>query len=93
MKLAYSSIKRNVSELFVHVVDSCSGLISEHDSESFNVIRSFFENFINSQDLSLGCLSFELSSEMIPIFRFSNNFIGSEKSNSIDFGAWILLSR
>ena len=90
MKLAHSSIERNISVLFVHVVDSCSRLISENDAKSFNVIGSFFVNFVDGQDLSLSGFGFQLSSEMIPVFRFSDNFIGSKESNGIDFRVGIL---
>lgn len=47
MELADSSVKGDISVLFIHVVDSSSGLISKDDSEGFNVIGSLFENLVD----------------------------------------------
>ena len=87
MKLTDCTIKRNVSELFIHVVNASSGLISQDDSEGLDMIGSSFKNLINRKDLALSALRFELSSKMIPEFRLSNNIISSKESNSIDL--WV----
>ena len=47
MKLTDGSIERDVSVLFVHVVVSGSGLISEDDAEGLDVIGSSFEDFVD----------------------------------------------
>lgn len=93
MKLTDSTVKGDVSVLFIHVVDSSSGLISEDDAESFDVVGSFFVDFVDGEDLALSSLGLELPSKVIPEFRFSNDFVGSEKSQSIDFGVRFLFSR
>jgi hypothetical protein len=78
MQLTYCSVKWNVSELLIHVVNASSGLISEDDAESFDVIGSSFEDLINWQNLSLSALGLELSSQMIPEFGFSDDIISCE---------------
>lgn len=78
MKLADSAVEGDVSVLFIHVVNSGSGLISEDDAESFDVIGSFFIDFVDSKNLTLSSFSLELPSKMIPEFGFSNNFVGGE---------------
>jgi hypothetical protein len=87
VKLTDCTIKRNVSELFIHVVNASSRLISQDDSEGLDMIGSSFKNLINGKDLALSALRFELSSKMIPEFRLSNNIISSKESNSIDL--WV----
>jgi len=47
VQLADGSIQGNVSVLFVHVVVAGSGLISQNDSESFNVVWSFFKDLVD----------------------------------------------
>ena len=54
MKLTDSTIERNVSVLFIHVVDTSSGLISENYSEGFNMVRSPLVDLIDREDLTLG---------------------------------------
>jgi hypothetical protein len=66
MQLTDCSIKGNISEFFIHVMNAGSGLISEDDAEGLDVIGSSFEDFIDRQDLSLRALCFELSSQVIP---------------------------
>ncbi len=78
MKLTDSTVEGDVSVLFIHVVNSSSGLISEDDAESFDVIGSFFVDFVNSENLTLSSFSLELSSKVIPEFGFGNNFVGGE---------------
>ena len=78
VKLADSTVEGDVSVLFIHVVDSSSGLISEDDAESFDVIGSFFIDFVDCKNLTLSSFSLELPSKMIPEFGFSNNFVGGE---------------
>ena len=78
VKLTHSSIERNISVLFVHV-DMCSSrLISQDDTESFDVIGSSLKDFINTEDLSLSSFGFELATEMVPEFGFSDNFVDSK---------------
>lgn len=85
MELTNSSIKRNISELFVHVVVSSSGLISKDNAEGLDMIGSFFKDFVDSQDLSLGSFGFELTTEMVPEFCFGDNFVGCKESDGIYF--------
>ena len=59
-------------------MNSGSGLISEDDTEGFNVIGSSFINFVDSKNLTLSSFSFKLSSKVIPKLRFSDYFVGSE---------------
>ena len=47
VQLTDGSVQRDISVLLVHVVDSSSGLIFQNDSESFDVIWSSFENFVD----------------------------------------------
>ncbi len=47
VQLTHGSVQADVSVLFVHVVDSCPGLILEDDTESFDVIGSSFKDFID----------------------------------------------
>lgn len=47
VELADGSVEGDVSVLLVHVVNTSSGLISQHDSESFDMIGSFFVDLIN----------------------------------------------
>ena len=86
VKLADSSIERNISVLFVHV-DMCSSrLISQDNTESFDMIGSSLKDFINAEDLSLSSFGFELTTEMVPEFGFGDDFVDSKKSDSIDLG-------
>lgn len=93
VELADSSIERDVSVLLVHVVNSGSGLISEDNAEGFDMVGSFFIDFVDGKNLTLSCFGLELPSKMIPELGFSDNFVGSEQSEGIDFGVGILLSR
>eukprot|EP00178_Gracilaria_changii_P021125 TRINITY_DN6286_c0_g1_i1.p1 TRINITY_DN6286_c0_g1~~TRINITY_DN6286_c0_g1_i1.p1 ORF type:complete len:134 (-),score=8.48 TRINITY_DN6286_c0_g1_i1:79-480(-) len=92
VELTDCTIQRNISVFFVHVMNSGSGLIPEDNAESFNVVWPSFKNLINRQYLSLGALCLELSSKMIPEFGFSDNIIGSKKTDGINLGVWVLLS-
>lgn len=47
MKLADCPIERYISKLFVHIMNSCSRLISKNYSECFDVIGSSLEDLIN----------------------------------------------
>ena len=91
VKLTDGPVDRDVSVLFIHIVVSGSGLISENDAESFNVIWSSLKDFVHGENLSLGTLGLELTSQMVPEFGLSSNFISCEKSDSIYFGACISL--
>ena len=93
MELTNGSIKGNISVLLVHVVVSSSGLVSKDDSEGFDVIWSALEDLVNSKNLSLSALGFELSSQVVPKLGLSDNFISCEESNGIDFGVSVLFSR
>ena len=93
VKLTDSSVEGDISVFLVHVMDSSSGLISEDDAESFDVVGSFFVDFVDGEDLTLSSLGLELPSKVIPEFRFSNDFVGGEKSQSIDLGVRFLFSR
>lgn len=62
VKLTDSTVKWNISVLFIHVVDSSSWLIPENYSKSFDMVWSFLIDFINREDLTLGWFSFELPS-------------------------------
>ncbi len=75
VELTDCSVKGNVSVLFVHVVVSSSGLISKDDAEGLDVIGSFFEDFVDSQDLSLSSFGLELATEMVPEFGFGDDFV------------------
>ena len=78
MKLADSSVEGDISEFFIHVVNSSSGLISEDNAEGFDMVGSFFIDLINWEDLSLSSFGLKLSSKMIPEFRFSDDLVGSK---------------
>ena len=78
MELTDCAGKGNISELFVHIVDTSSGLISENDSIGFDMVGSAFENLIDGENLSLSRLGLELSSEMVPKFGFGNNLVGGK---------------
>ena len=92
VELTDCSVERNISVLFVHVMNSGSRLISEHNSECFNVVGSLLKNLIDREDLSLSTLGLELLPQMVPEFRFGDNLIASEEANGIDFGIRVLLS-
>ena len=47
VELTDSSVEGDISVFLVHVVDSGSGLVSEDDAESFDMIGSFFVDLIN----------------------------------------------
>ena len=85
MELADGPVKRNVSVLFVHIMDASSGLVSEDNTESLDMVWSAFEDLVDGKDLSLSALSLELPSEVVPKFGFSNYIIACEESNSVDF--------
>ena len=42
--------------------------------------------------MTLGTLGLELTSEMVPEFRFGDDFVSGEESDGIDFGVGILFS-
>jgi len=92
MELTDSAIQGNISVLLVHIVVSSSGLVSEDNAEGFDVIGSSFEDFVNSENLSLSALGLELSSQVVPKLGLSDNFISCEESNGIDFGVSVLFS-
>jgi hypothetical protein len=73
-------------------VVSSSGLISQNNSEGFYMVGSSLENFVHWQNLTLCALGLQLVAQMIPEFRFSDNFVTSEKSNGKDFWVGFLLS-
>ena len=47
VKLADSSVEGDISVFLVHVMDSSSGLVSKDNTESFDMIGSFFIDLIN----------------------------------------------
>ena len=59
MQLTHGSVEVSVSVLFIHVVNSGSGLIFQDDAECFNVVGSFFEDFVYGEDLTLSALGLE----------------------------------
>ena len=91
MELTDCSIQRYISVLFVHIVISGSGLISEDNSECFDMSWSSFEDLVDCKDLTLSSFGLELSTKMVPEFGFGYNFVSSEKPNGIYFGARVLL--
>ena len=92
VELADGTVEGDVSELLVHVVVSSSGLIPQDNAEGLDVIGSSFEDFVDGQDLSLGSLGLELTTEMVPELGLGNDFVASEQSDSIYFGVGVLLS-
>ena len=92
VELADCAVEGDISVLFVHVVDAGSGLVSEHNSESLNMVGPAFEDLVDGEDLTLGTLSLQLSSEVVPELGFGNHIVASEESNSIDFGVGVSLS-
>lgn len=92
VELTNGTVKGNISVLLVHVVVSSSGLISQNNSESFYMVGSSLENFVHWQNLTLCALGLELVAQMVPEFRFSDNFVTSEKSNGKDFWVGFLFS-
>lgn len=62
VELTDCTIKRYISVLFIHIVVSCSWFISKNNTKSFNVIGSSLKDLIDSENLTLGTLSFELTS-------------------------------
>lgn len=91
MELTDSTVKSDISELLVHVVVSGSGLIPQDNAESLDMIGSSFEDFVDSQDLSLSSFGFELTTEMVPELSLGNDFVASEESDSVYFGIGVLL--
>lgn len=49
------------------------------------MIGSSFEDLIDGKDLSLSTFGFELTSQVIPEFGLSYDFISSEESDSVNF--------
>ena len=47
VQLTHGAVQVGVSVLFIHVMNSGSGLIFQDDSEGFNMVWSFFEDFVN----------------------------------------------
>ncbi len=47
MQLTDGSVQGDVSVLFIHVMNSGSGLIFNNDSKSFNVSWSSFKDFVD----------------------------------------------
>ena len=92
MQLTDSSVQSGVSVLFVHVVDSSSGLILEDDAESFDMTWSSFKDFVDWKDLALSAFGFEKSSQMVPEFGFGDDVVSSEQSEGVDFGIGVLFS-
>lgn len=91
VELTDSTVESDISELLVHVVVSGSGLIPQDDAESLDVIGSSFEDFVDSQDLSLSSFGLELTTEMVPELSLGNDFVASEESDSVYFGVGVLL--
>lgn len=91
VELTDSTVESDISELLVHVVVSGSGLIPQDDAESLDVIGSSFEDFVDSQDLSLSSFGLELTTEMVPELSLGNDFVASEESDSVYFGIGVLL--
>jgi hypothetical protein len=59
-------------------VVSSSGLISQDNAESFDVVRSSLEDLIHLQNLTLCALGLELVAQMVPEFGFGNDFVSCE---------------
>jgi hypothetical protein len=78
VQLTDGSIEGDVSVLLVHVVVACSGLVPKNDSEGFDVVGSSLKDLIYRQDLTLSTLGLELTSEVVPEFRFGNYFVSGE---------------
>lgn len=93
VELTDGSVEGDVTVLLVHVVVSGPGLVPEDNTESFDVVGSALEDLIDSEDLSLGALGLELTPEMVPEFRFGDDFVLGEEADSVYFGAGVLLSR
>lgn len=62
VELTDCTIKRYISVLFIHIVVSCSWFISKNNTKCFNVIGSSLKDLIDGKNLTLGALSFELTS-------------------------------
>ena len=92
VKLAHCSVQAHVSVLLVHVVNSCSWLILEHDTEGLDVVGSSFEDLVDWEDLSLCTLGLEESSQVVPEFAFGDDVVSCEQSEGIDFGIGVLFS-
>lgn len=93
VELADGTVEGDISVFFVHVVDSGSGLVSEHNTKCFHMVGSLLVDLINGQDLTLSCFGLKLASQMIPELRFGHNLIISKEPQSIYFRTWVLLSR
>ena len=59
VQLTHGAVQVGVSVLFIHVMNSGSGLIFQDDSEGFNMVWSFFEDFVNWKNLTLSALGLE----------------------------------
>ena len=59
VQLADGSVEVSISVLLVHVVDTSSGLIFQDDSEGFNMVRSFFKDFVYGEYLTLSALGLQ----------------------------------
>ena len=91
VELADGSIERDISVLFVHVVVVSPGLISEDDSECFDMVGFPLEDLVDGKDLSLSPLGLELSTQVVPELCFGNNSVTGEESDGIYFGVGVLV--
>jgi len=80
-ELRYGSIQADVSEFFVHIVDSSSRLISKNDTIGLNSPLASFEDLANTDNFTLSSLELVESSSLEPELGLSNNWRGSKDSD------------
>ena len=85
VQLADGSVQRDISVLFVHVVDTGSGLVAEDDAKGLDMVGFALMDFVDGEDLALSALGLELPAEVVPELGFGDDRVSGEESEGVDF--------
>ena len=91
VELADCTVQGHISVFLVHVVVSSSGLIPEDDTEGLDVVGLALKNLVDGEDLSLGALGLELSSQVVPEFGLCDDVVAGEQTDGVNLGIGVLL--
>ena len=87
--LGDGSAKGDISILFVHVDDTLSGLVLEHDTVVSNAVGASLEDLAHRDDFSLSSTHLVLSLHLIPELRSSEDGVLGEHSDSVAGWLWV----
>ena len=91
VKLADGSVDGDVSVLLVHVVVGSPGLVPQDDAEGLDMVGPPLEDLVDGEDLSLGSLGLELTTEMVPELGLGDDLVPGEETDGVDFGVGVLV--